>query len=333
MPVAVNSLRVAATALLIGAAACDSVSHWSSSQRNGGEIVLSGTVDAHEVEVSFQVGGRVQRLHTDEGHSVASGELLAEIDPRDFELSLARSRAQATSSDKALAVLLAGSRVQDVRAAEAALGQAQADRKLAQIQQARTAKLVAEKFAPPQQLDAANDALDVATAKVEQSRQNLSLLREGARKEDIERARADAEAARVVAAIAEQQLAYTRLASPAAGVVSVRLIEQGQNVNAGQPIVRIAELARPWVRVYLDERDLPRVRLGQAAKVIVDGVPGKTFSGHLSFISPAAEFTPKTVETRELRVDLVYRAKVDVDDADGLLKIGMPADVRLDAAQ
>ncbi|HLX27707.1 MAG TPA: efflux RND transporter periplasmic adaptor subunit [Casimicrobiaceae bacterium] len=323
------TLRIAAAALLIGCTGCDPVSYWSSS-RDRSEIPLSGTVDTYEVDLSFQVGGRLLRLHTDEGRSVNAGDLLAELDPRDFELALAKARSQAKSADKALAVLLAGSRVQDIRAAEATLGQMQADVKLARLQQERTAKLVAEHFAPPQQLDTANDQLDVATAKVEQARQTLSLLREGARKEDIERASADSEAAKTAATIAEQQLAYACLTSPVNGVVSVRLVEQGQNVASGQAVLRVAELNRPWVRVYLDERDLPRVRLGQPAKIVVDGIPGKAFNGHLSFISPEAEFTPKTVETRALRVDLVYRAKVDVDDAGGALKIGMPADVRLD---
>jgi len=112
-------------------------------------------------------------------------------------------------------------------------------------------------------------------------------------------------------------------------VVSVRLADSGQNVTAGQAVLRLAELAKPWVRVYLGEKDLPRVRLGQGAEISVDGLPGRTFKGRLSFISPEAEFAPKTVETRALRVDLVYRAKVDVEDAAGLLKIGMPADVHL----
>ena len=111
--------------------------------------------------------------------------------------------------------------------------------------------------------------------------------------------------------------------------MSVRLADRGQNVTAGQPVFRIAELDHPWVRVYIGEKDLPRVKLGQAARVEVDGLPGKVFEGRLSFISPEAEFTPKTVETRALRVDLVYRAKVDVDNSSGELKIGMPADVRL----
>ncbi|HUJ00257.1 MAG TPA: efflux RND transporter periplasmic adaptor subunit, partial [Usitatibacter sp.] len=155
------------------------------------------------------------------------------------------------------------------------------------------------------------------------------LLREGPRKEDIEKAAADFEAATAAAATAAQQLAYARLASTVEGVVSVRLAEQGQNVAPGQAVFRVAQVDRPWVRVYLGEKDLPRVKLGEPAEVRVDGIPGRVFHGHLSFISPEAEFTPKTVETKALRVDLVYRAKVDVDDASGALKIGMPADVLL----
>lgn len=315
-------------ASLIALAGCDISWPWGDRGKTA-TIVLSGTVDAREVDLSFQVGGRIQRLGTDEGKPVGVGEIVAELDPRDLELALARARAQAASADKALAVLKAGSRVQEIHAAEAALRQAEADVRFARAQQERTAKLVADHFAPPQQLDTANDQVDVAAAKVDQARQNLSLLREGARKEDIARASADLDAAKALAATAEQQLSYARLTSTVAGIVSVRLAEQGQNLAAGQPVFRIAELDRPWVRVYLDEKDLPRVKLGQPAQVGVDGLPGKVFRGHLSFISPQAEFTPKTVETRALRVDLVYRAKVDVDDAAGQLKIGMPADVRL----
>jgi HlyD family secretion protein len=317
---------------LLTIAGCDVSWPWADRTKDS-TILLSGTVDAREVDLSFQVSGRILRLNTDEGRTVAPGAELAILDPRDYELALARARAQAASTEKALSALKAGSRVQDVRAAEATLRQAEADLRFARTQQERTAKLVADHFSPPQQLDTANDQVEVATAKVEQARQGLSLLREGPRKEDIARAAADLDAANVLVVTAGQQLTYTRLLSPVAGIVSVRQAEQGQNVTAGQPVFRVAELDRPWVRAYLDEKDLPRVKLGQAAQVQVDGLPGKRFAGRLSFISPEAEFTPKTVETRALRVDLVYRVKVDVDDAGGQLKIGMPADVRLVAEQ
>jgi HlyD family secretion protein len=322
------ALLVVLTASLGALTGCDVSWPWADRTKNAA-IVLSGTVDAHEVDLSFQVAGRILRLDTDEGRAVEVGAPLAVLDPRDYQLALARARAQAASADKTLAALQAGSRVQDIRGAEAALRQTEADLRFALMQQERTAKLVAEHFSPPQQLDTANDQVDVAKAKVEQARQNLSLLREGPRKEDIARAAADLDAANTLAATAEQQLSYTRLVSPVAGIVSVRQAEQGQNVTAGQPVFRVAELDRPWVRAYLDEQDLPRVKLGQPAQVQVDGLPGKQFTGRLSYISPEAEFTPKTVETRALRVDLVYRVKVDVDDAASQLKIGMPADVRL----
>ncbi len=322
------ALYVTLAASFVSVAGFDLSWPWGASTRNS-VIVLSGTVDAHEADISFQVPGRILRLDTDEGRAVEIGSALAALDPRDYELSLARARAQADSAAKVLAALKAGSRVQDVHGAEAALRQAQADLQLARAQQERTAKLVAEHFLPPQQLDTANDQVEVAAAKAEQARQALSLLREGPRKEDIARAAADVEAADALVATAQQQLSYTRLLSPVAGVVSVRQAEQGQNVTAGQPVFRVAEIARPWVRAYLDEKDLARVKLGQPAQVQVDGLPGKQFAGHLTFISPEAEFTPKTVETRALRVDLVYRVKVEVDDAAGQLKIGMPADVRL----
>jgi len=323
-----SPIAVAAFAALLLLAGCDIAWPWGNGAKTA-PLELSGTVDAREVDVSFQVGGRIQRLVTDEGRVVKAGEVLAELDPRDLELAVARAQAQADSAEKALAALKAGSRVQDIRAGEAAVQQAEADVALARSQQERTAKLVADHFAPPQQLDTANDAVDVAKAKLDQARQNLSLLREGARKEDIERAAADLEAARAQANTAVQQLAYARLVSTISGVVSVRLAEKGQNVSAGQAVFRIAQVDQPWVRVYLGEKDLPRVRLGQEAEVRVDGVPGRVFRGRLAFISPEAEFTPKTVETKALRVDLVYRAKVEVDDAAGALKIGMPADVRI----
>ena len=162
-----------------------------------------------------------------------------------------------------------------------------------------------------------------------QARHSLALLREGPRQEDIDRAAAEHQARQVAVSIAEQQLVYTELRSPVAGVVSVRLADAGEVVAKGQAVLRIAELTRPWVRAYLNETDLARVKLGQAAEIRVDGLPDQVFSGRLSFISPEAEFTPKTVETRALRVDLVYRIKVDVDNPDGLLKLGMPVDVIL----
>lgn len=292
-------------------------------------LALPGTIDARQVDVSFQVPGRIARLAVDEGAVVQAGQLLAEVDAADFTLAVQRADAQAASARQMLAALRAGARPQEVRAAEAAVAQAQADAQFAASEVVRTQQLVAQRFVAPQQMDRVRSVADAARARLQQARETLALLRAGARKEDIERAEADVRAASAALETARRQLAYVSVASPVAGVVSVRLAEAGQVVGAGQPVLRLAELSRPWVRIYLGAADLSRVQLGQPAQVRVEGLPGKVFAGRLSFISPQAEFTPKTVETKALRVDLVYRAKVEVDNPQGLLKIGMPADVTL----
>jgi len=172
--------------------------------------------------------------------------------------------------------------------------------------------------------------LDVAKSAVRRAQQQLQLLKEGPRQEDIDKAKAQLEALRSALQTAERQQHYTHLVSPVSGSITLRQAEAGEMVGAGQPVFKVAQLTRPWVRAYINETDLARVHLGQAAKVTVDGLPDKSFKGKLSFISPKAEFTPKSVETRDLRVDLVYRVKIELEDPERILKLGMPADVMLD---
>ncbi|MFO1422632.1 MAG: efflux RND transporter periplasmic adaptor subunit [Candidatus Competibacteraceae bacterium] len=295
-------------------------------------IELSGTVEAREVDLAFQVGGRIARLLVDEGDAVQAGQPIATLDAADYELALRAAIAQMEVARAALAALQAGTRAQELRVAEAKLTQTQADLEYARAEFQRVAELVPKKLATQSQLDQARQRQNVALAGVEQARQSLALLREGPRQEDIDQAAATLRARQAAVETARRQLEYVQLHSPVAGLVSVRLAEVGEVVSSGKPVLRIAELGRPWVRAYLNEADLPRVRLGQVAEVRVDGLPGKVLDGRLAFISPNAEFTPKTVETRALRVDLVYRVKVEVDNPDGALKRGQPADVVLKAA-
>lgn len=293
------------------------------------QIELSGTVEAREIDLAFQVGGRIAMLRVDEGDSVQIEQEVATLDAHDFELALSNAIAQAEAAQAALAALRAGTRIQELRVAEAQLAKAQADLDYIRVEFKRIADLVTKKLAAQDQLDQARQRQNVALAGVEQALQNLALLREGPRREDIDQAAATLRARQATAETARRQLEYTRLQSPVAGMVSVRLAEAGEIVSPGKTVLRIAELSRPWVRAYLNEKDLTRVRLGQAAQIRIDGLPGKVFEGRLSFISPTAEFTPKTVETHALRVDMVYRVKVQVDNPDGVLKLGQPADVVL----
>lgn len=313
--------------LCFAMAGCDG----SGSQDDAGErISLAGTLEARERDVGFQVGGRIAALHVDEGSQVGEGQLIAELAPTDYELSLQRAQADADAARQALAALEAGTRPLELKVAEARVASARAELDFAQAEEQRIARLLGQSMASQEQLDEVRLRRNVAAAGVAQAEEQLALLREGPRAEDVARAQAQYSASKATLALAEQRLDYTRLRSPADGVVSVRLAEAGQVVAAGQPVFRISDLSTPWVRAYLREGDLPRVTLGQAVEVRVDGLPDQVFEGRLSFISPQAEFTPKTVETRALRVDLVYRVKVDVANDAGLLKIGMPADLSLE---
>lgn len=298
---------------------------------NSSALVLTGTVEARETALAFQVDGRIEKLLIDEGQLVTAGQTAALLIDQDYRLAVNRTRAEMAAAEAALALLEAGSRSQEVQVAAATLDQALAERRFAEAEEKRIRRLVASKLASQEQLDQATLKQDIAASAVRRTEQQLQLLQEGARQEELDKARAELAARRSALEAAEQWLSYTRLASPVSGLVTLRQAEAGEVIGAGQPVFKVAELSRPWVRAYLNETDLARVRLGQRVQVTVDGLPDRAFDGVLSFISPKAEFTPKSVETRALRVDLVYRVKIQLEDPDGVLKLGMPADVVLDS--
>jgi HlyD family secretion protein len=304
---------------------------WSNDDESS-SILLSGTIEARETDLAFQVPGRIAHLLVDEGDVISAGQKVANLEPHDYELAMARARAEADVSKANLTLLEAGTRQQELMVAKAAVTRAKAQLKFAQSETHRIAQLVEKQLSSQDQLDRAHLEEDLAQAALTQSREQLALLQEGTREEEIAKARADYEVRQQAVSIAKQQLSYVDLTSPVAGSITVRLAEAGEVVATGQAVFRVASLEHPWVRVYINEKDLPRIKLGQTAEVRVDGLSNKVFEGRVVFISPKAEFTPKTVETRDLRIDLVYRIKVEVDNPAGILKIGMPADVTLTPA-
>lgn len=297
---------------------------------NDNVIQLSGTVEAREIDLSFQIGGRISTIKVEEGNWVKEGEPVASIDATDLQLALQQTTATANAAKANLEALKAGTRKQEIRVAEADLQKAQSQLNFTMADVKRISFLVPKKLASDEQLEQAQLQYEIALASVEQTKQKLNLLKEGPRSEDITRAEQQYIALSEASAITQQQLAYSNLTSPVSGMVTVRLSEAGEVVAPGQSVVRIAQTSHPWVRAYLNETQLGLVHIGQAVQVKIDSAPDKTLTGKLSFISPVAEFTPKTVETRELRVDLVYRIKVDVENPDGMLKIGMPADISIE---
>ena len=258
---------------------------------NDAPIQLSGTVEARDADLSFQVSGRIATMPVDEGAAVKTGDVVATLDDSDYKLGLRRAQAEYV-------------------AATATVAQAKARLKLTTSELHRLSSLADKNLVSPQQIEQAQTNNESAEA-------------------DLERANAQVKVAAAALSTAQHQLDYVHLTAPADGIISSRLAEIGEVVAAGKPVFSLAETSRPWIRAYLNETDLARVRIGQEAEVRVDGLPDKVIKGRLSFISPKAEFTPKTVETHALRVDLVYRIRVEVDNPDGVLKIGMPADIKI----
>jgi HlyD family secretion protein len=277
-----------------------------------------------------------------------------------IERELELRRADLRQAEARLKDLQAGARPQEIEQMEAALAEARAQHRQAAADWDRAQRLYKNEDISTAQHDLARTRFTATAAAVSQLEQRLALIREGPRAQEVEAARAAVERARAAVRLAEagrleirrkQQELATRqqdveraraqvglldtaladsvLRAPISGVVLVKSVEPGEVVNAGVPVASIARLDKPWVRAYITERQLGRVRLGQPARVFTDSFPGKTYSGRVSFISSEAEFTPKQIQTSEERVKLVYRVKIDVDNPNQELKVNMPVDAEI----
>lgn len=293
----------------------------------GGGLVLSGNIEAVEAQLSFKVPGRVVERAVSEGDPIHRGQLVARLDDTEQVQELAVHRAELAAAQAALAELEAGSRPQEIAAAEAALRSAQAQEERAQLDFTRQQELLTHAVIAHQQFDAAQAELKVARANVTEAAERLKLVREGPRREEIAQARAHVEQARAAVALAQTQVGDTTLTSPLDGVVLAHHIEAGEFVAPGTPVVTVADTIHVWVRAYIGETDLGRIRHGEHVAVRTDTFPNKTYDGVIGFISSEAEFTPKTVQTEKERVKLVFRIKVDVNNPNDELKPGMPAEV------
>ena len=295
-----------------------------------GLIVASGHVEATEVLVSTKVAGTLETLAVDEGPAVTAGQELARIDTTDTELALAAARAERAQAEAELRLRRAGSRVEDVREAEAQVVRAEADLAGAAKDLDRMEGLLASGSGTTKSRDDARTRRDVAAAGLDAAGERLRRLKAGFRQEEKDAAAARLQATDARIAQLEQQRKDAVVTSPVAGVVTEKLAEAGELAARGTGLVVVTDLASAWLNVYVPEPDLARIRLGQEAEVRTDD--GQVRKGRVSFVSPRAEFTPKNVQTRDERVKLVYRVKVALENADGLFKPGMPAEARLQAA-
>lgn len=295
-------------------------------------LVLYGNVDIREVSLGFRVAGRLLAVPLDEGDHVAAGTLLATLDQAPFQERLGSATAKLASLQATYAKALAGNRAQDIAQAEAELVNRQATLTNAEALYRRRQVLVRNGDASREDTETNGAAFRSAQAAHDQARQALSLMRAGPRVEDIDAARADMQTAAADRAAAQTDLDDTRLLSPSDGTINTRASEPGAIVAAGATVFTLT-IDRPIrVRAYVTEPDLGRLRPGQSVQVRTDG-GGRSYAGTIGFIATIAEFTPKTVETTSLRVDLVYRLRIIVTDPDEHLRQGQPVTVLIPEPQ
>ncbi|MEW5976991.1 MAG: efflux RND transporter periplasmic adaptor subunit [Acidobacteriota bacterium] len=360
--------------------------------RNGSALRVSGNIELTEINLSFKAPGRIVELSVSEGQEVKRGDFIARLDQTELlrrrdsseavlasaesrltqletairyqeaqvEGQIARGQAELRQAEAVLAQLLAGSRPQEVESAQANRDRARAAFVRAQNDWERAQTLYKAEDISTAQFDDFRSRFETAQAQLKQAEEQLGLVREGPRKEDIAAARAQADRARAGLRLAEAtrielgrlreerktraaeirqakaqlevaqtQLSDAEIQAPGDGVVLVKAAEAGEVVAAGATVVTIGNLAKPWLRAYINERDLGRLKLGSAASVRTDSFPERIFTGRVSFIASEAEFTPKQIQTTEERIKLVYRIKIDLDNPEGELKSNMPADAEI----
>lgn len=296
---------------------------------DSGALRVSGNIEITDAEVSFKIPGRVAERLVSEGETVQAKQVVAHLDTGELAQEVALRKAEVRAAEAALAELEAGSRPEEVAQAEAVLRRTQADVDRARADFKRLKALYERENVSVQDYDAAKTAVDVTEAKRREALEQLGLVKKGPRIEKIDRARAQLQQAKEALALTETRLSYATLTSPLTGVVLSHSIEPGEFVAAGTPVVTVGDLEHVWLRAYVDETDLGRVKVGQAAKVTIDTYPNKAYEGRVSFIASQAEFTPKSVQTEKERVKLVYRIKVTIANPQMELKAGMPADARI----
>ncbi len=305
-------------------------------------VRVSGYVEATEIRVAPEVGGRLLDLKVAEGDRVSAGDVIAQLDTADITLALRRASAERQGADAQLRLLLAGARQEDIRQAEAQRAAAEADVSAARQELAsaerdlkRFEDLLASNSGAQKprddaatRRDVANDRIRAGEERVRAAAEAVARLKSGARQEELDAARARLAGVDAQIATLEKAQRDATVTAPAPGMVTQKLADEGELLAPRTPVVVVANLDEVWANVYVDEPLVPRVALGQTATVFTDaGGPG--IEGKVTFISPKAEFTPRNVQTAEERSKLVFRVKVTVNNEKGVLKQGMPVEAEI----
>ncbi len=294
------------------------------------ELTLYGNVELRQVALPFNNTERIAELLVDEGDRVKRGQALARLDRSRLEPQVAEAEAQIAAQRQVVARLRHGARPEEIAQASAARASAAAEAADAKTRYERAVALRGTSGLSRQELDSARAAADATEARRVVGEKTLDLVVAGPREEDIAEAEARLAGAEARLALLEQMLADTELIAPIDAVVRTRILEPGEMASPQKPVFTLAITNPKWARAYVGEPDLGRVRPGQRAWIVADSFPDRRIEGRVGFISSVAEFTPKTLQTEELRTSLVYEVRVNVADPGDDLRLGMPVTVYID---
>ncbi len=310
---------------------CGAFAWWSSQEadRNHTELVLHGNVDIREVDMAFRLSERIAEMLVVEGEHVAPGQPIARLEVDRFQKAVELARSRRDAQAEILRSLEAGSRPEEIKKAEAEAEAARARMEDARRTSERYDRLVEKDLVSRQIADSARDASKAARAQFEAAQEVLELARKGPREEEIAEARAILRSLQAQLDLAQRDLDDTVITAPSPGVIRDRILEPGDMASPERPVYTIALEDPVWVRAYVGETDLGKIRPGMPAVVETDSFPGKRYEAWIGYISPTAEFTPKSVETKDVRTSLVYQVRAFVRNPNGELRLGMPATVRV----
>lgn len=304
---------------------------WSEASESTETVRVYGNIELRDAQLSFRVSEYVTQVLVEEGDPVEKGQTLATLDPTRLRASLTEAQARLEAQRALVRRLENGTRPQELAQARALVRAAETRLANVERQVARLRETVESGATSDQALDDAEAARDQLAAELEVQQKALELAVEGPREEDVAQARARLDEFEASVARLQVEFDQATLTSPSRGTVQSRAVEPGELATPGRAVLSIALTDEKWVRAYLPEPQLGRVAPGTSASVTTDSFPGQPFEGRVGFISPTAEFTPKSVQTTELRPQLVYEVRIHVEDPDNRLRLGQPVTVDIEA--
>ena len=320
-----KKLIIITVLLLLGAAGWQAWRHYGAKEPEQA-LKLYGNVDIRQVSLAFEQGGRLTEVLAEEGDIVEQGRLLARVDVTGLTLEADRLRAQIAAQEQNLLKMRRGNRPEEIARAEAALRTAEASLEQARRNDSRMASLRRGNSVSEQERENARTALRVAQGQRDEAAHALALLREGYREEDIAMAAAQLDEAKAALAVVEHNISLGSLYAPTTAMVTSRLLEPGDMASSATPVFLLSLTSPKWVRAYVTETQLGRIRSGMQADIFTDSFP-EAVPGRVGYISPTAEFTPKSVQTEELRTSLLYEVRIVAEDGKDRLRLGMPVTV------